>query len=277
MSEKNISDAEYLTFRDFLEKQCGIVLGENKQYLVKSRLTPLMGRFGISSLSELIKQTISATKRELRAAVVDAMTTNETQWFRDTYPFELLKSKIFPEYSRQRTPVKIWSAACSSGQEPYSIAMTAMEYSNSKPGALPGSVQITATDISNTMLELCKKAEYDALALARGLSPERKRLFFEDIGAGYMRVNSKVRNLVNFRNANLLESYALLGRFDVIFCRNVLIYFSPEVKSQILRQFAAALNPGGYLLLGASESITGLSDQFEMIRCSPGIVYKVKK
>jgi chemotaxis protein methyltransferase CheR len=112
--------------------------------------------------------------------------------------------------------------------------------------------------------------------LGRGLSAERKKMFFEPSG-DKMRLNSKVRSLVSFRHCNLLDSYTLLGKFDLIFCRNVLIYFSPEVKSKILKQFAGALNPDGYLFLGASESITGLSNDFEMIRCNPGIIYRVKK
>lgn len=274
---KNLADSEYNDFRLFLEQQCGIVLGDNKQYLVKSRLAPLMVKHGAASLGELLQRAMSPRERDLKAAVIDAMTTNETQWFRDVYPFELLKSRIFPDYSKVRTPLKIWSAASSSGQEPYSIAMTALEYSISRPGALPGGVQILGTDISSTMLDQCKAAEYDSLALARGLSPERKKQFFEPLAEGRMRLNAKVRNLVSFRPCNLLESYTLLGKFDIIFCRNVLIYFSPEIKARILKQFAGSLNSGGYLFLGASESITGLSDEFDMVRCNPGIVYRVKK
>lgn len=277
MPEKTLDANEYRIFRDFLEQQCGIVLGDNKQYLVKSRLGPVLSRFNIPSLGELVNRVSRVTERELRTAVIDAMTTNETLWFRDTYPFDLLKTKIFPDYQGRKTPLRIWSSACSSGQEPFSIAMTSLEYNNSRPGALPGGVQVLATDISNNMLELCKRAEYDELALSRGLSPERRRQFFEPGEIhGKLRLQKKVRDLVSFRYANLLESYALLGRFDIIFCRNVLIYFSPPVKSRILNQFAAALNPKGYLVLGASESITGLTDRFDMVRCSPGIVYQLK-
>lgn len=272
---KNLDDKEYQQFRSFLEQQCGIVLGDNKQYLVKSRLAPLMARFEVASLSELVSKTLSPRERQLRAAVVDAMTTNETLWFRDSYPFELLKNKLFAELSQQRRPIKIWSAASSSGQEPYSIAMSAAEFKQSKPGLLTN-VSIVGTDISNTMLDICKNAEYDSLALARGLSPERRRKFFSDSGHGMARVNDDIKRMVNFRHLNLLDSFALMGKFDIIFCRNVLIYFSPEVKAKIIKQFHQALNPKGYLFLGASESMTGLSDDFEMIRCNPGIIYQKK-
>ena len=270
---KNLDDKEYQQFRSFLEQQCGIVLGENKQYLVKSRLAPLMARFDVASLSELVAKTLSPRERQLRAAVVDAMTTNETLWFRDNYPFELLKNKLFPELAESRRPIKIWSAASSSGQEPYSIAMSAAEFKQAKPGAL-SNVNIVGTDISNTMLDICKNAEYDSLALARGLSPERRRKFFSDSGNGMARVNDDIKRMVNFRHLNLLDSFALMGKFEIIFCRNVLIYFSPEVKAKIIKQFHQALNPQGYLFLGASESMTGLSDDFDMIRCNPGIIYQ---
>lgn len=276
MPNKDLQDKEYVLFRDFLEQQCGIVLGENKQYLVKSRLAPLMQRFGVASLSELVNKTLSPFERQLRSAVIDAMTTNETLWFRDTYPYELLKKQIFPELEKDCRTVKIWSAASSSGQEPYSIAMTALEYQQSRPGAFSLGVHVLGTDISNTMLEHCQRAEYDGLALSRGLSPERRSKFFEDSGKGMMRVKDNVRKNVNFRHLNLLDSYTLLGKFDIIFCRNVLIYFSADVKAKIIRQFAQSLNPKGFLFLGASESLSSLNNDFDMLRCNPGIIYRKK-
>lgn len=274
---RSLSDDIYKQFSDFLEVQCGIVLGGNKQYLVKSRLIPLMPQFSIEKLSDLIHQAMSYKNRELRTAVIDAMTTNETLWFRDKYPFELLTQKIFPEILDKKKNIKIWSAASSSGQEAYSIAMTAIEYQKQKM-LLGMNVQIMGTDISNTMLEQCKTGAYDTLALSRGLSDERKRQFFDRVndGSGKMQIKPEVKKLTNFRSYNLLDSYSLLGKFDVIFCRNVLIYFSGDVKAKILKQFASALNPGGYLILGASESISGLTDKFDMIRCNPGIIYKLK-
>lgn len=276
MSNKDLQQSEYDQFRSFLEKQCGIVLGENKQYLVKSRLAPLMTRFNVESLSQLVSKTLGIHERQLRAAVVDAMTTNETLWFRDQYPFELLKSKLFPEFKELNRPVKIWSAASSSGQEPYSIAMSVAEYQAKNPGALRMGAQIIGTDISDTMLDMCKHAEYDSLALARGLSVERRQKFFKDSGNGMATIIDSIKKQVSFRHLNLLDSYALMGKFDIIFCRNVLIYFSPEIKAKIISQFSQALNPNGYLFLGASESMTGLSDEFDMVRCNPGIIYQKK-
>jgi chemotaxis protein methyltransferase CheR len=277
MNAITIGDQEYKEFCRFLESQCGIVLGDSKQYLVRSRLSPLVSKYKLASLSDLLRDVVSGRNRELRIASVDAMTTNETLWFRDSYPFVVLADKLLPELAATKRPLKIWSAASSSGQEPYSIAMTILETQQKRPGAL-GNVAITATDISASMLDLCKAGIYDNLALGRGLSPERRRAFFEEVsdGDGRMKVKDNVKRLVTFRPQNLMESYSMLGKFDIIFCRNVLIYFSADMKSKVLNQMAGNLNPGGYLLLGASESLTGLTDRFEMVRCNPGIIYKLK-
>ena len=276
MSDRQLDDSSYHQFRVFLEKQCGIVLGENKQYLVKSRLAPLMAKFDVATLGDLVTRTLSPMERQLRASVIDAMTTNETLWFRDEYPFELLKKRLLPEFKNQRTPLKIWSAASSSGQEPYSIAMAVTEFQQKNPSSFSGGVQIIGTDISNTMLEHCKYGHYDSLALSRGLSAERKRMFFENGDKGMSKVKDSVKKMVSFRQLNLLNSYSLMGRFDIIFCRNVLIYFAPEIKKQIISQFEGALNSEKYLFLGASESLSGLNQNFDMVRCNPGIIYQKK-
>lgn len=276
MSIRQLDDKNYHQFRIFLEQQCGIVLGDNKQYLVKSRLAPLTSKFGVNSLGELISRALSPSERQLRAAVIDAMTTNETLWFRDEYPFELLKSKLLPEIVNANKKIRIWSAASSSGQEPYSIAMSLLEYQKSNPGAFSRGVEVIGTDISSTMLEHCKYGHYDSLALARGLSIERKRQFFEEGGNGMLKVKDEVKKMVSFKPLNLLNNYNLLGRFDIVFCRNVLIYFAPEIKAKIISQIHDTLNDKGYLFLGASESLAGLNDNFDMLRCNPGIIYQKK-
>ncbi|SDK05568.1 MCP methyltransferase, CheR-type [Ferrimonas sediminum] len=273
MPTKTLAPTEYQTFAAFLQKQCGIVLGDNKQYLVRSRLSPLMKSFQVASLSELVKQSMRPEQGKLRMAVIEAMTTNETFWFRDNYPYQLLSEQLLPELAKLGRPIRIWSSACSSGQEPYSMAMIAQETRQKRPGMLMSGIDIVATDLSTQILDQAKAAEYDELALTRGLSPERRKQFFQPSAKG-MKVKDEVRRMVNFRQLNLLDSYALLGKFDIIFCRNVLIYFSAEDKGKILRQFAAALNPGGYLVLGASESLAGLSDQFEMLRFPEGIIHR---
>ena len=265
---------EYKSFQVFLENACGIVLGENKHYLVSSRLTRLMREQNIASLHNLVQQLERPGSQKLRTQVIEAMTTNETLWFRDTYPFEILNKVILTEFKEQKKPtVRIWSAACSSGQEPYSISIVSEEFAQHNPFA--PKVEIVATDISQAILNEAQQGKYDALALARGLSEERKQRYFSSIG-NQSQVNANIRSRVNFREGNLLQSYASLGKFDVIFCRNVLIYFSAESKKDILNRMAKALNPRGFLLLGASESIAQYSDAFEMVRASTGVVYRLK-
>jgi len=269
----SFSPDEYKSFQIFLEKACGIVLGENKQYLVSSRLNRLMKESDVPSLQALVDTLTKTLNSALRTKVIEAMTTNETLWFRDTYPFQVLSQTIFEEYKEQRkSTVRIWSAACSSGQEPYSISMIADEFSKKSPGF---KVDVVATDISQAILNEAKQAKYDALALARGLSEERKRQYFSPVGDQWQ-VNANIRSRINFREVNLLLSYASLGKFDAIFCRNVLIYFSAESKKDILGRMAASLNPRGFLMRWASESIAQYSDIFEMVRASTGVVYRLK-
>ncbi|MFV3406134.1 protein-glutamate O-methyltransferase CheR [Pseudomonas sp. NY15463] len=269
---------DFEQFRVFLEKACGILLGENKQYLVSSRLNKLMEQQGIKSLGELVQRIQAQPRSGLREQVVDAMTTNETLWFRDTYPFEVLKSKVIPEFIKQNPGqrLRIWSAACSSGQEPYSISMAIDEFERSNIGQLKMGAQIVATDLSGSMLTNCKTGEYDSLAIARGLSQERLQRYFDTKGPGRWAVKAPIRSRVEFRSYNLLDSYAPLGKFDIVFCRNVLIYFSAQVKKDILMRIHATLKPGGYLFLGASEALNGLPEHYQMVQCSPGIIYQAK-
>lgn len=278
MVNQSITYDEYQEFREFLESASGIALGDNKQYLVNSRLGGLVTEMGLSSMGELVGRVKSDTKSGLRERIVDAMTTNETLWFRDHFPFEILKSHILPELAALRTrPARIWSAACSSGQEPYSMSMIIQEYLQTKPGSLPRDVQIIATDISSSVLKDAKEGLYDAMALARGLSEERKKRFFDNKGKGWQ-VKPEIRKRITFSEMNLMKKdYLALGKFDVIFCRNVLIYFSSELKREILKRFAQILEPGGYVCLGASESMSGYVDFFETVRYQGGLIYRLKK
>lgn len=275
MSSGNL---DFEQFRVFLEKACGILLGSNKQYLVSSRLNKLMEQQGIKSLGELVQKMQAQPRGGLREQVVDAMTTNETLWFRDTYPFEVMKNRVLPELikANPNQRLRIWSAACSSGQEPYSLSMTIDEFEKTNLGQLKAGVQIVATDLSGSMLTACKSGEYDSLAMGRGLSQDRLQRYFDPKGPGRWAVKPAIKSRVEFRALNLLESYAALGKFDVVFCRNVLIYFSAEVKKDILTRIHATLKPGGYLFLGASEALNALPDLYQMVQCSPGIIYKAK-
>ncbi|WP_097461659.1 CheR family methyltransferase [Mangrovitalea sediminis] len=272
----DISPSEYVAFKEFLQDACGILLGDNKQYLVKSRLRKIMEEHRLGSLGELVTR-LRTSPRGLREVVIDAMTTNETLWFRDTHPFRILSEKILPEFAERKSqqPLRIWSAACSTGQEPYSISMVIDEFRRTRPGRLRSDIKIIATDISRTVLENARQGKYEMLAIGRGLSAERQKLYFDTVADGSWQVKPAIRQAVEFRELNLLERY-MLGKFDIVFCRNVLIYFSAELKRDILTRMHQTLNPGGYLILGASESLNGLPDKYEMVQCNPGIIYRAK-
>lgn len=270
-----ISSKEYDQFRLFLEQASGIVLGEGKQYLISSRLTTLLEDENLDSMADLLLALQRNNPLHLKATVVDAMTTNETSWFRDKMPFECLEEIVFPEIDAEgKRQCRIWSSACSSGQEPYTISMTASEYTR-LPKKNLNTIQIMATDISPSMVEHAKRAEYDESILGRGLSDERKQQFFKARNDRWL-IADDVKRRVSFKEQNLLLNYDALGKFDIIFCRNVLIYFAPERKSDILNRMAKALNPKGYLFLGASESISNYSDAFDMVRSPKGVYYRLK-
>lgn len=272
----DISPQEYEAFKKFLQDACGILLGDNKQYLVKSRLRRILEENSLNSLGELLDRLKRPGRSNLKEVVIDAMTTNETLWFRDNHPFRILQEKLLPEFAESKSgqPLRIWSAACSTGQEPYSVAMVTEEFRRTRPGRLRD-VKIVATDISKSVLDVARRGEYEMLAIGRGLSPERQKQFFSASANGGWQIKPQIKSMVEFKELNLLERY-LLGKFDIILCRNVLIYFSADLKKDILTRLHGSLNPGGYLILGASESLNGLSHLYEMVQCHPGIIYRKK-
>lgn len=273
-----MSKTEYDSFRNFLEDSCGIVLGDNKHYLVTSRLNRLTEEFSFTSLGKMLEALREERNKALRERIIDAMTTNETSWFRDSYPFEMLKKSLLPELARQKpNPLRIWSAASSYGQEAFSIAISIKEFQQANPGLWSGNTDILGTDISPTVIRMAKEGKYDELSLGRGLTPERRKLYFTDNGDGGWTVKPEIHRMTRFSEMNLLNSFALLGKFDIIFCRNVLIYFSSTLKTDILTRMAQVLKPGGYLFLGGSESPTGYSQAYEMCRFPEGVVYRLKE
>lgn len=272
--------AEYVEFRDFLQDNCGILLGDNKDYLVESRLKPLADRFAFVSLGELVFRMKSAGGAALREAVIDAMTTNETLWFRDLHPFQILKERLFREMDERKggnTPLAIWSAACSTGQEPYSIAMCAEEAKLEMKARLAGGVRIVATDISSSALTIANKGIYESLALGRGMSEDRLKRHFNRLNDQQWQIKPAFKSMIDFRSLNLMENFSRLGqKFDIVFCRNVLIYFSADLKQDILSRIHGVLAKDGYLILGAAESLSNMNDKFEMVQCRPGIIYRAK-
>ena len=270
------SPVEFKEFRDYLQEVAGIDLGDNKQYLVASRVRKILIEYQCASLRELTQMVRQSSQLRLRQLVIDAMTTNETFWFRDTYPYDHLAKVLLPDIIKKNgtTRTRIWSAACSSGQEPYSISMVVEEFIKSTFGVNDVPLEITATDLSSEILDAARRGIYDRLSITRGLSDQRLREFFEPLSDDKWMAKERIKKRINFRPLNLKDSYVSLGRFDVVFCRNVLIYFSQDLKADIIRRIHSTLKPGGYLFLGASESLAGSKDIFEMVHCSPGAVYK---
>ena len=271
-----ISQKDYDEFKHFLEVSSGILLGDGKQYFIVSRLNKLLREESFENVTELLAAVRRGQPGHIQSAVIDAMTTNETSWFRDRSPFESLANVVLPELeSKISGSPRIWSSACSTGQEPYTISITIEEYLEKNPTSRLKLSQIVATDISSSVLLEAQQAEYDKRVLGRGLTEQRRQQFFVPVENRW-RVADAVKKRVSFKSQNLLLDYSSLGKFDIIFCRNVLIYFSAQRKTDILKRMAGLLNDGGYLFLGASETISGYSDAFEMVRSPFGVFYKLK-
>ncbi|MES3008215.1 MAG: protein-glutamate O-methyltransferase CheR [Pseudomonadota bacterium] len=267
---------DYRQFQAFLQDACGIVLGENKQYLVANRMRKILDELQISALSQLVQRIEQAPRSGLKESVINAMTTNETFWFRDAFPFDTLRDVILPQLLAEgvQEPLRLWSAACSSGQEPYSLSMIIDEFKRKNPLTLRREPTIVATDISSAVLNAARQGSYDRLSLSRGLSDARLAQFFDEGTDRCYSVKPEIAARVDFCSLNLLDSFSGLGTFDVVFCRNVLIYFSAARKQDILRRIRATLRPGGCLVLGASESLPAdLSACYQVTRAGTGSTY----
>ena len=275
VTDRILTAEEYESLRNYLEKACGIELGENEHYLVANRLDHLLQELSLESVKDLIDKLNNESDDIMQSRFIDAMTTNETSWFRDGYPFEVLKQVILPEAVKKKTrEIRIWSAACSSGQEPYSISIAIQEFLREHPGSLTFS-QVIATEISSSMLQSAREGNYNRISLSRGLSQERRDKYF-NYNNDQWRIKPEIRERVVFKELNLMDSFILLGRFDVVFCRNVLIYFSETARADILHRIIRILQPGGYLFLGGSESPVGFADELDVLNPGGGLVYKLK-
>jgi chemotaxis protein methyltransferase CheR len=251
-------DFEFL--RAYLKQRSGLALTAEKRYLVESRLAPVCRRFNYATLRDLIGSLKIGHDTAIERAVVEAMTTNETFFFRDRLPFDLFRDVVLPEALARnavRRRLRIWCAAASTGQEPYSIAMLLQEAGVKLAG---WQVDIVATDISSEVIDKAKLGLYSQFEVQRGLPVQWLLKYFTQIGEQWQ-IAASLRSMVEFRQFNLLHGYEGLGTFDVIFCRNVLIYFDAPTKSEILARFGNSLVPGGALLLGAAETVIGLTDR----------------
>lgn len=277
-----MTPADYDFLRKFLKERSGLDLSADKQYLVESRLMPLARKASLSGIEELV-QKIKNGSSAVASDVVEAMTTNETFFFRDKVPFDHLRDVVLPEMIQARAArksLRIWCAAASTGQEPYSIAMTIKEMSAQLAG---WRIEIIGTDISQQVLEKSKSGIYTQFEVQRGLPIQLLVKYFKQTGEMWQ-INPDIRSMVQYRPLNLLLDFSSLGKFDIIFCRNVLIYFDQDMKTQIFGRLAKCMEPDGFLALGAAETVVGLTDAFKphadkrglyrpnMVRAAPSIV-----
>lgn len=258
-----------LTFlRDLVRRESGIVLESGKDYLVSSRVTPVAHDLGYRGLSDLVRDLRHHPAARTTSRVVEALTTNETLWFRDLEPFAALRRVILPELVRARPArrVRLWSAACSSGQEPYSALMTAFE----TPDMMGIAVQMLATDLSAAMVERTREGRYSRVEVARGLGRERLMRWFVADGE-HWRAGPELTAALSAKVVNLTRPLPVAEQQDVILLRNVLIYFDVETKREVLRRMRRVLAPDGYLMLGATESTVGLDDAWRPVAGLPGV------
>lgn len=280
MDTTKINMGEFECLREYIEQNCGISLTDQKLYLIESRLTHLLVETGSQTYLDLYSKAKADTSLTLRNKIVDAMTTNETLWFRDIAPFEFIEKVVLKQYHRElnaksRQKIRIWSAACSTGQEPYSIAITILEYARLQPSFPVGCIEIVATDISPTALFLANAGRYDQIAISRGLSEELRNRYFNQEGKTW-KVKDMVKKMVQLKKLNLQDSFTHLGIFDIIFCRNVAIYFSDSFKTDLFLRLAKSISMAGYFVLGSSESLSFYSSLFKMQTFDRLVYYQIK-
>jgi chemotaxis protein methyltransferase CheR len=256
-----VTPLDYEFLRKLLKERSGLDLSPDKQYLVESRLVPLARKAGLPGITELVLK-MKAGPDALTAEVVEAMTTNETFFFRDKVPFDHLRDTMLPallQARASRRSLRIWCAAASTGQEPYSIAMCLKELG----AALAGwRVEIIGTDLSHAVLEKSRAGIFSQFEVQRGLPIQMLVKHFTQVGELWQ-LNPDIRSMVQYRQLNLLHDFSQLGTFDVIFCRNVLIYFDQDTKAGIFERLAKAVESDGFMVLGAAESVVGISDAFK--------------
>ena len=261
---------DFQLMSSLVRERSGLVLGEDKAYLLESRLTPITRKNGMKSLEDLIAAVKTKKDETLIADIVEAMTTNESLFFRDGKPFDQLKDLVLPQLLKSREAsrrIRIWSAACSSGQEPYSIAMLIKEagsmFANWK-------IEIVATDLSMEMLKKAQSGVYSQFEVQRGLPITLLVKYFKQNGDRW-EIDPALRSMVSYKSFNLLDSPASLGKFDIVMCRNVLIYFDQDTKRQVLERISTVMTSDGTLYLGGAETVLGITDKFHPVSGQRGL------
>jgi len=276
-----VTAEEYKVITKYIYALTGITLEDNKVYLVETRLGPLVEAHGCASYSEFLYRAKADATKETEREVINAITTQETLFFRDTSPFELLRYKVLPDLIDLKTaqqkgagkiPIRIWSAACSTGQEAYS---TAMVLSEMIPDLHRYDIKIVGTDISDAAVAAASYGRYSRFEIDRGMTSQKLSKYFMPDGEGW-RIKDELRILTSFRKFNLFDRFQLLGKFDIIFCRNVAIYFSIEDRKILFNKIADIMHPHSALIIGSSEYLAGICDRFESQRHIKSVYYRLK-
>ncbi len=277
----SIDQESFDALRHCLEREVGIALGDDKKYLIETRLKGILVEEGCTDWPEFLQRARNDSGGRIRDLIIDAMTTNETLWFRDEDPYTVLREVLLPRWAGEirqgrRDKVRIWCSACSTGQEPYSVMITILEYARTGGELRPEQVEILATDISDTALATARAGRYNSVAMSRGMPADlRARYFIEDGRTSTVR--PAVARPVTFRKFNLQSCFSLLGKFDAVLNRYVAIYFGEDFKRELYRKIRGVLNPGGVLFLGSSESLTGFTEGFQARRCGKAVYYEVEQ
>lgn len=274
-----ITSDEQTFFSRYIYELSGIHLDGSKAYLMETRLKPLLDETGARSFHELYTLSRSDGTRHIEKKIIDAICTRETMFFRDQSPFELLKERILPELIARKMAnttlfppgINIWSAGCSTGQEIYSIAIIIRELISDMPKF---NVRLLGTDISSTAIETAVRGEYNQIDVERGLPEDKRHRYFMPARQKW-KVNDDIRKMCKFRIHNLTDTFFGLGKFDIVFCRNVAIYFIHEDKVKLFDKIANILEPEGYLIIGSSESISGISGKFQVRMHGKTIFYQL--
>ena len=270
-----LAAADFAYIRDVVRRHSAIVLDPGKEYLVESRLVPVARSEGEPSISGLVARMRTERSGQLTSRVVDAMTTNETSFFRDLHPFEAMRRSVLPELVRRRAAerrLRIWCGASSSGQEPYSLTMVVKDVVPASPGF---SVELLATDLSTEMLERTRAGTYSQLEVNRGLPVAMLVRHFDKRGTQWQ-VKPELRSMIETRLLNLAVPFPSLGSFDVVFLRNVLIYFDAATKRAVLARVRQVMRPDGYLFLGGAETTLGIDDAFERVVLDRATAYRLR-
>ncbi len=277
-----ITPDEIKVISKYIKNVSGIHLDEKKAYLFESRLKNLMAENGCTTFMDLYNKARVDAKKIIEKKIIDAITTNETLFFRDASPFELLQHKILPELIDSRSeqtssllpiPLKIWSAACSTGQEIYSISIVLKEL---LPDRKKYNIQLLGTDISDAAIAQASYGAYNKFEIERGLTLDKLQKYFTANGETW-KIKDEIRATAQFKKLNLMLPFSGLGKFDIVFCRNVAIYFTLDDRKKLFEKIANTLSPDGYLIIGSTESLTGICPRFEPKRHLKSIFYQLKK